>query len=164
MNDFSTFSIARIHEHAVFDRGFIDCKMIETPYGQATLGVTDRGVCWLGLGDNTDMIAERFGVTPHKNDDLKFSDVINLDLYGTPFQIAVWKALLNVQSGETKTYSHVAHMIGKPNAIRAAASAVAKNPVSLIIPCHRIIRMDGSTGKYLWGSDVKRNILAGERT
>ena len=69
-------------------------------------------------------------------------------LPGTPFQHDVWKALLNIPYGETRSYAEVASMSGHPNAIRAVASAIGKNPLPQTIPCHRVIRSDGSIGGY----------------
>lgn len=83
---------------------------------------------------------------------------------GTPFQLSVWKALLDIPIGITVTYSQVADMIGRPKSVRAVASAIGRNPISLLIPCHRVIRSDGSMGGYHWGLDRKRAILKFEHT
>lgn len=86
-----------------------------------------------------------------------------LMLHGTPFQLEVWQALCKVERGTTISYSELAAMVGRPTAIRAAASAVALNPVSLLIPCHRIVPSNGSVGKFRWGSECKAAILEWER-
>jgi AraC family transcriptional regulator of adaptative response/methylated-DNA-[protein]-cysteine methyltransferase len=80
-------------------------------------------------------------------------------LNGTPFQILVWKELMRTQLGETLSYSELAARIEKPNATRAVASAVAKNRFALLVPCHRVIRKDGSPGEYRWGAKRKEKIL-----
>ena len=84
------------------------------------------------------------------------------DFQGTPFQIKVWKALLKIKRGQTKTYSDIAKMIGRPTAVRAVASAIAKNNIAILIPCHRVIRSDGSIGEYRWGKKLKRELLQSE--
>jgi len=86
-----------------------------------------------------------------------------LDLHGTPFQKRVWQALLKVPRGTTWSYSRLAAKVGNPRAVRAVASACARNPVGLIVPCHRILRCDGSLGGYYWGVERKRALLELER-
>jgi O-6-methylguanine DNA methyltransferase len=81
---------------------------------------------------------------------------------GTPFQMKVWEALRKIPQGETRCYSDVAKMIGQPTATRAVASAIAKNPIALFNPCHRVIRADGSLGKFAWGPERKRALLERE--
>jgi AraC family transcriptional regulator of adaptative response/methylated-DNA-[protein]-cysteine methyltransferase len=81
---------------------------------------------------------------------------------GAPFQIKVWQALLDIKSGYVTTYSDIAQAIGHPKAVRAVGTAVGRNPIGLLIPCHRALRKDGSLGGYHWGLAVKRAILAHE--
>jgi AraC family transcriptional regulator of adaptative response/methylated-DNA-[protein]-cysteine methyltransferase len=88
--------------------------------------------------------------------------VLPLDLEGTAFQIRVWEALREIPSGQTTTYAQVAKRIGAPSAVRAVASAIAANPVALVIPCHRVIRSDGSLGGYRWGLATKEALLDSE--
>jgi len=85
-----------------------------------------------------------------------------LQLIGAPFQIKVWEALLNVPSGHVTTYSEIARAIGRPSAVRAVGTAVGRNPISFLIPCHRALRKSGALGGYHWGLPVKRAILAWE--
>lgn len=87
---------------------------------------------------------------------------LNLLVTGTPLQVAVWQALVAIPVGETRSYTEVAQSAGSPRAIRAAASAVGSNPVSWLIPCHRVIRTDGRLGGFYWGLDMKRAMLARE--
>ena len=89
---------------------------------------------------------------------------IPLDLRGTPFQRAVWDVLLEIPYGESCSYAQVAHAIGRPNAQRAVGSANNANPVSLVVPCHRVIAADGSLGGYGGGQDLKARLLAMERS
>lgn len=86
----------------------------------------------------------------------------NLNLSGTEFQLKVWEELLKISKGKTSTYADIALKIGNPKAVRAVGTAISKNPVALIIPCHRIIRSDGEIGKYRWGSERKKKILGSE--
>ncbi len=81
---------------------------------------------------------------------------------GAPFQIKVWEALLAIPSGHVTTYSEIARRIGNPRAVRAVGTAVGRNPISWLIPCHRALRRDGQLGGYHWGLPVKRAMLAWE--
>ena len=83
-------------------------------------------------------------------------------LIGTAFQLSVWQSLLGVPSGTTASYHMLAHEAGNPKAVRAAANAVGANPITYFIPCHRILRSDGSIGGYYWGIDMKKELLANE--
>jgi len=85
-----------------------------------------------------------------------------LFLIGAPFQIKVWEALLQVPSGQVTTYSEIAGAIGAPKAVRAVGTAVGRNPISWLIPCHRALRKSGGLGGYHWGLPVKRAMLAFE--
>ncbi|MDP5362364.1 MAG: methylated-DNA--[protein]-cysteine S-methyltransferase, partial [Paracoccaceae bacterium] len=85
-----------------------------------------------------------------------------LHMIGAPFQLQVWEALLNIPSGHVTTYSEIACSIGRPKAVRAVGTAVGRNPVSWLIPCHRALRKSGALGGYHWGLPVKRAMLAWE--
>ena len=80
---------------------------------------------------------------------------ISLDLIGTPFQIQVWKALLQISSSHLLAYQDVAKMINNPKAVRAVGTAIGKNPIAYLIPCHRVIKSDGNMGNYKWNSERK---------
>lgn len=86
-------------------------------------------------------------------------EALSLELHGTPFQIEVWNALLDLGRGSTASYQDVARRIGKPNASRAVGSAVGANPVSLLVPCHRVLPASGGVGNYAWGAAVKQKLL-----
>jgi AraC family transcriptional regulator of adaptative response/methylated-DNA-[protein]-cysteine methyltransferase len=86
-----------------------------------------------------------------------------LDIQGTDFQMRVWTALQRIPLGETRSYQEVAEMVGEPKAVRAVANACGSNPVPLIIPCHRVIRKDGSLGGYGMGIGRKKALLSSER-
>jgi len=108
----------------------------------------------LSDGINTQILEEYFNKT-RKN----FSD-IKINPKGTQFQKRVWDALSKVRYGETVTYSELAKRAGNEKAVRATATAVRSNPIPIIIPCHRVVRKDGSIGKYsMGGSEVKKALL-----
>jgi O-6-methylguanine DNA methyltransferase len=82
-----------------------------------------------------------------------------LDLRGTDFQLACWRALLAIPYGETRTYAAIAHAVSKPNAFRAVGMANNRNPIAIVVPCHRVIASDGTLCGYGGGLDVKRKLL-----
>lgn len=83
-----------------------------------------------------------------------------LDLHGTPFQRSVWQALLRIPSGRTASYGEIARAVGAPNAVRAVGAAIGKNPLSVVVPCHRVVGRDGSLTGYAGGVDRKKALLA----
>jgi methylated-DNA-[protein]-cysteine S-methyltransferase len=85
---------------------------------------------------------------------------VRLDLQGTTFQVAAWKAMLKIPYGKTLSYGEQARSIGKPKAFRAVGSANGKNPIPIIVPCHRVLASDGSLGGYSLGLAMKRRLLA----
>ena len=85
-----------------------------------------------------------------------------VDVHGTAFQARVWEALVQIPRGETRSYSAVAEAIGQPSAVRAVARACATNPVALVVPCHRVVRSDGSLSGYRWGLEIKGSLLVAE--
>ena len=96
----------------------------------------------------------------------KFTEIINeRNCYGTKFQLAVWKEIAKITFGNTKTYSDIANILGRPKSARAVANACGKNPYPGSIPCHRVIRSDGSLGGYsgAGGIETKRKLLLKER-
>jgi O-6-methylguanine DNA methyltransferase len=82
-----------------------------------------------------------------------------LDLRGTDFQLACWKALLTIPYGETRSYADIARAVGKPNAFRAVGMANNRNPIAIVVPCHRVIAADGTLCGYGGGLDIKRRLL-----
>lgn len=88
---------------------------------------------------------------------------VNVILHGTPFQVAVWRALADIPRGSACTYSDIARKIKKPRAVRAVGTAVGANPVSLLVPCHRVLPAAGGVGNYGWGADVKKALLKKEK-
>ncbi len=150
--------------------------------GRLILAATERGVCALALNDS-DMLLQRF--LAHECPDAKIvrddaglsawaESVVGhiegarrelevpLDARGTPLQQRVWRELRKIPYGRTKTYTQIARAIGRPAAIRAVARACATNPVSIIVPCHRVIRVDGNLAGYRWGLNRKQAILRRE--
>ncbi|KPP88436.1 MAG: AraC family transcriptional regulator / methylated-DNA-[protein]-cysteine-methyltransferase [Rhodobacteraceae bacterium HLUCCO07] len=150
----------------------------DSPFGPALVMGTDKGICGLALAAETgrqvamqDMRA-RWPKASFVEDPATLEPLVDaaftrngetrLHMIGAPFQIKVWEALLQIPSGQVTTYSEIAGAIGNPNAVRAVGTAVGRNPVSWLIPCHRALRKSGALGGYHWGLPVKRAILAWE--
>jgi len=128
---------------------------------RATLRDRFRGAA-LGEGDaRTDALAARVArmVESPTGDG---SDALPLDLRGTPFQRRVWEALRAIPAGTTATYAEIARRLGMPTAARAVAQACAANAVAIVVPCHRVVRSDGSLSGYRWGVERKRALLERE--
>ena len=150
----------------------------DSPFGPALVMGTDRGLCGLAFAAETgpeaamaDLRARwpkaRFAenpraLAPMAKAALAQRGETRLHLIGAPFQIKVWEALLRIPSGHVTTYSEIAGAIGSPRAVRAVGTAVGRNPVSWLIPCHRALRKSGALGGYHWGLPVKRALLAYE--
>jgi AraC family transcriptional regulator, regulatory protein of adaptative response / methylated-DNA-[protein]-cysteine methyltransferase len=149
----------------------------DTPFGPALAMGTDRGLCGLAFAAETgrDAAMADLGARWPRADFVEAPDRISswvkaafgggearLHLIGAPFQIKVWEALMQIPSGYVTTYSDIAAAIGHPTAARAVGTAVGRNPVSWIIPCHRALRKAGGLGGYHWGLGVKRAMLAWE--
>ncbi|MGO4221119.1 methylated-DNA--[protein]-cysteine S-methyltransferase [Lysobacter sp. TAF61] len=156
-----------------------------TALGQALVATTQRGVCMIELGEDADALEARLHeefpqaqlerVDAGRDEFLAprlraVADAlagkqaqVPVDLIGTAFQKKVWDALMKIPRGETRSYAEVARAIGQPRATRAVASACAGNHVAIVVPCHRVIRGDGSLGGYRWGLPMKQKVLARER-
>jgi AraC family transcriptional regulator of adaptative response/methylated-DNA-[protein]-cysteine methyltransferase len=155
---------------------------VATPLGRLLVGATDRGVCFVTLGDSDRALVASLrreypeavlekdpGTLAAWTSSIARSlagpvdlSAIPLDFRATTFQRRVFEALRRIPRGETRSYGELATAVGKPSAARAVASACARNPVALIVPCHRIVRSDGATGGYRWGVARKREILKRE--
>lgn len=153
-----------------------------TPIGVVVAASTVRGVCALRVGpDEAALVAEVAAEFPEavveRDDDglgevavvlagaVRGDDdatVLPVDLHGTAFQVRVWEALRAIPAGDTRSYSEVAVEIGAPTAVRAVAGACAANPAALVVPCHRVVRQDGSLGGYRWGVATKQALLDAE--
>lgn len=154
----------------------------ESPFGLSLVMGTERGICGIGFASemgeeaamkdlvsrwpNADfvedpMMLRPWALTAYGAGD-QSAEKTPLYMIGAPFQIKVWEALLQVPSGHVTTYSEIAQAIGSPRAVRAVGTAVGRNPVSFLIPCHRALRKSGGLGGYHWGIPVKRAILAWE--
>lgn len=153
----------------------------DTAFGRILVGFTDRGVCSVTLGDDVNQLEaalrERFAratierASPGEVEHLESvmaaiegrATAPRLDLNGTDFQLRVWRALTKIPRGRTMTYAELAASLGRPTATRAVASACARNEVAVLVPCHRVIRGDGSLGGYRWGIERKKRLLDAER-
>lgn len=150
----------------------------DTPFGRTVAMGTDRGICGMGFaaemgeGAAFDDLTRRWPAATYVEDATTLAPwvaaafgakgEVPLHLIGAPFQIKVWEALLHVPTGHVTSYSELAQAVGHPKAVRAVGTAVGRNPVSFLIPCHRALRKTGELGGYHWGLPVKRAILAWE--
>lgn len=160
----------------------IQFSIVASPLGRLLAAYTERGVCAVAIGDDDRSLERELradfqeaeihaaGSAIHEwitaiVDSLhgeSSTGAIPLDARGTAFQRRVWTALQQIPRGTTLSYGDVARQIGQPSAVRAVARACATNPVALVIPCHRVIREDGSLGGYRWGLDRKKKLLEQE--
>lgn len=151
----------------------------DSPFGRLLVGATETGVCFLGFAEPDEALMgdlrRRFPKARIEADDAGLAETLAtvlafiteprqalalpLDLRGTAFQVRVWDALRRIPPGETRTYGELAGMIGAPKAIRAVARSCATNPVSLAVPCHRVVGKDGDLTGYRWGVPRKRELL-----
>jgi AraC family transcriptional regulator of adaptative response/methylated-DNA-[protein]-cysteine methyltransferase len=159
-----------------------------TSLGQLLVAATERGVCAITLGDDDATLENALNSEyPHSTrtrvrgargdaqlrawvaavsayiDGTAQEIAVPLDVDGTPFQQRVWEALQRIPYGETRSYAQVAESIAAPSAARAVASACARNRISLVIPCHRVVRGSGALGGYRWGIARKERLLTRER-
>ena len=153
----------------------------DSPFGAAIVMGTERGLCGMGFAAETGPAAafedliRRWPAAAFVEDPQRLRpwvlaafgmqpglDPAPLYLIGAPFQIKVWEALLSVPSGQVTTYTEIARTVGKPTAQRAVGTAVGRNPISWLIPCHRALAKSGKLGGYHWGLPVKRAMLAWE--
>jgi len=149
----------------------------DTPFGPALAMATDRGVCALAFTAETGEAAarqdlrHRWPAARFVGDPGRVAPLVaaafagggaRLHLIGPPFQIKVWEALLAIPCGSVTTYSDIAATVCTTAASRAVGTAVGRNPIGFLIPCHRVLRRDGGLGGYHWGTPVKRAILAWE--
>lgn len=150
----------------------------DSPFGLSLVMGTDKGICGIAFASETgteaameDMCA-RWPKARYVEDPMALRPLVlaaydqkgetALHMIGSPLQIKVWEALLRIPTGHVTTYSEVANAIGNPRAVRAVGTAIGRNPVSWVIPCHRALRKSGSLGGYHWGLPVKRALLAYE--
>ena len=159
-------------------------SLIDTVLGRALVATTARGICAVELGEDDDALEERLRrefprarlerVDAGRDDFLAprlqaVADAlaglparVDVDLVGTAFQKRVWDALMRIPPGQTRSYAELAASLDAPRGARAVARACAENRVAVIVPCHRVVRGDGSLGGYRWGLPLKQQVLARE--
>lgn len=156
----------------------INWGFFDSPFGQMLAMATKRGLCGLGfVGESSktvifDDFKSRWPNAVYIENKVILKSLIetlvigkgtiNIHLIGAPFQIKVWEALMNIPTGFVTTYSDIAKAIDNKAAVRAVGTAVGKNPISWLIPCHRVLRKNGELGGYHWGIDLKTALLARE--
>ena len=161
----------------------INYTIVDSPMGRLLVGATERGICAVSLGDSdrkleaflrteypkAEVRRDRNGLSRWVGAILKRLNGcerqldLPVDVQATAFQWRVWEQLRAIPYGSTRSYSEVARAIGRPTAVRAVARACATNPISVVIPCHRVVREDGGLGGYRWGLERKRALLEQER-
>ncbi len=149
-----------------------------SPFGECLLAMIGDKVCHLSFIDDShaqavtrlkqewkhevctkDQIATQATFEQIWQSGKNIKPAVQVFLQGTPFQTKVWEELLKIPFGKTISYQEVARRIGNPKAVRAAASAIANNKISILVPCHRVIAKSGKIHKYRWGSERKKAIL-----
>lgn len=158
---------------------------VASPLGLVLVAATCRGVCWIAFGQPAARLeaeladafpaatlqrldAGRDGFLAPRIDAVcsalagDYRGQVEVELIGTAFQHRVWKALMQVPPGATRSYAGLARAVGQPTAVRAVARACASNRVAVLVPCHRVLRSDGSLGGYRWGMPAKRALLERE--
>ena len=152
--------------------------MLDTPLGQMLVAATNKGICRLTFDEDVASLKRRFPNADIQPADTAMASLISgvlqaietpaaahdlpIDVAGTAFQEAVWRELRKIPVGETRSYADIAAAIGDPKATRAVGTANGSNPVAVLVPCHRVIRSDGTLGGYAGGLDRKRKLLAAE--
>ena len=175
---------------ATYGRGGKGMRIVFTtagsPLGRLLVAATERGVCAVTIGDSdADLVSALFAEYPNASIDSKDTEIapslnlwlqrvldslngesrmieLPMDLQATAFQRRVWEELRRIPFGSTRSYLEIAKAIGKPDAVRAVASACASNRLALVIPCHRVIREDKTLGGYRWGIERKKKLLEDE--
>ncbi len=154
----------------------------DSPFGECHIASTDKGVCWLAFIDPVTpqqaiaQLVQEWPAAQLQRDDLGHQALIDqlfnagenksplfLHVKGTNFQLRVWEALLKIPGGECCRYQDIAREIDAPRAARAVGTAIGKNPISWLIPCHRVIRGSGVVGHYRWGQIRKQSLLLWEQ-
>lgn len=151
---------------------------VPTTLGPMLVAATERGVCRLSFGEGREALEARFPHARLEEGGEDFAQLLQrviaaverpgatqdipLDVAGTAFQERVWRELRRIPAGETRSYAQLAAAAGNPRATRAAGSANGANNVAVLIPCHRVVRSDGSLGGYAYGPDIKRELLRRE--
>lgn len=157
----------------------IHWAVTQTSLGAMLVAATSKGICRLSFDEGEKALRARFpkaDIVPANGamadlvaravtavDNPAKAHGLSLDVQGTAFQEAVWRELTRIPPGETRSYAQIAAAVGRPNAVRAAGSANGANNVAVLIPCHRVIRTDGSLGGYAYGLDRKEALLERER-
>lgn len=153
-----------------------------SPFGECHIASTDKGICWLAFthpNSREDAIRQLEDEWPYaqiKADKAQHQSLVDsvftatlhkkplfLHIKGTNFQLRVWEALLKIPGGHYSRYQDIAQIIGAPRAARAVGTAIGQNPISWLIPCHRVIRASGIVGHYRWGKTRKQSLLAWEQ-
>lgn len=162
----------RIMSEADFENLAMDYCVVGSDFGPMAVAFTPKGICALefirNASDAEGVLRRRFPVADMREVESAGLAVscgeVALYLHGTEFQHEVWRALLTIPYGHVATYGDIARSIGRPSASRAVGLAIGRNPVALLIPCHRVVPSGGGIGGYYWGAHLKRMILEYEKS
>ncbi len=149
-----------------------------SPFGECCIAFSNDGICALTFPESRESaffdLNQRFPETDFKQNDDKAQKLARqifergekplIHPIGTEFQHSIWTALQSIPIGKTMTYAQIAQKIGRPKAVRAVGTAIGANPIAFLIPCHRVIRTDGSLGGFRWGLECKIKMLEWEQT
>jgi AraC family transcriptional regulator, regulatory protein of adaptative response / methylated-DNA-[protein]-cysteine methyltransferase len=154
-------------------------SLVDTSLGKMLVAATDKGICRLSFDEDEAALTDRFPKAEILPADAAMTELakgavaavehpdrmpdLPLDVAGTAFQEAVWQELRRIPAGETRSYADIAAAVGKPKAVRAAGSANGANNVAVLIPCHRVVRTDGTLGGYAYGLERKQVLLEREK-
>ena len=155
----------------------------DSPFGRLLIATSEVGICAVSMGDDDEFLVkalhDEYPAANIRHNKIILEEAIQkvlealsgrqpvldlaVDIRASTFRLKVYEALKTIPYGQTRSYEEIAQAIGRPKAVRAVANACAGNPVALLIPCHRVIRKDGSLGGYKWGLTRKEKILKLEK-
>jgi AraC family transcriptional regulator of adaptative response/methylated-DNA-[protein]-cysteine methyltransferase len=156
-------------------------SFIQSTFGEILVASTLKSICLIWFTDDRNEtiieLSKRFPgvIIENKDEDLHQTILhffqpddskwpkLNVQVKGSPFQLKVWKALLQIPLGQLTNYKNIAEQIGQPNASRAVGTAIGKNPIAFLIPCHRVVQTNGQLGGYMWGINRKSAIIKWEQ-
>ncbi len=175
MNDFQSVTLTTILR-GPFPYQEISYETFPSIFGVCLVATCEDKICYMGFSEDSSLLIKdlkgRFpDVIFHEKkpslftSELKYrgTEGLHLLVQGTPFQIQVWKILMEIERGKVTSYQHIAEKLGDIKKVRAVANAIGDNPISLFIPCHRVVHKRGTLGGYYWGLDIKKKMLNWEK-
>lgn len=180
----SSVHIQAANKEEIRDKGkdiVITYGIADSPFGKCFIVLNSHRICALQFSDNTTTTAlsdlQALYPKARFHEDISIAQQVanriftsnqaedfTLWVHGTPFQINVWETLIQIPYGKLISYESLANLNGNPKAVRATASAVARNPIAFLIPCHHVIRKNGNIGEYRWGKNLKKRMIEWEKS